>query len=39
MKLGKFLELTPDIQFIKNPALNPDEDLITILGLRARLVW
>ena len=39
MKLGKYLELTPDIQFIKNPALNPDEDLITILGLRARLVW
>jgi porin len=39
MKLAGFLEITPDIQFIKNPALNPDEDQITIYGLRARVVW
>ena len=39
MKLAKFLEITPDIQLIKNPALNPNEDGITIYGLRARLVW
>jgi len=39
MKLAGFLEITPDIQFIKNPALNPDEDQITIYGLRVRVVW
>jgi len=39
MKLANFLEITPDIQVIKNPALNPGEDQITIYGLRARLVW
>ncbi len=39
MKLAGFLEISPDIQFIKNPALNPDEDQITIYGLRARVVW
>jgi porin len=39
MKLTKFLEITPDIQFISNPALNPNEDRITIYGLRARLIW
>lgn len=32
-------ELTPDIQWIKNPALNPEESSITILGLRARAVF
>ena len=39
MKLGNFLEITPDIQYIKNPALNPEEDSITIYGVRARVVW
>ncbi len=39
MKLGKFLEVTPDIQYIKNPALNPDEDSLTVYGIRARAVW
>jgi porin len=39
MKLTKFLEITPDIQLIKNPALNPNEDRITIYGLRVRLIW
>lgn len=39
MKLAGFLEITPDIQIIKNPALNPDENQITIYGLRARMVW
>ncbi len=31
------LALTPDIQFIKDPALNPNEDSIWVIGLRARL--
>ena len=39
MKLAGFLEITPDIQYIKNPALNPDRDHITVYGLRARVVW
>lgn len=29
--------VTPDIQFIGNPALNPSEDSIWVVGLRARL--
>jgi len=29
--------LTPDIQYIKDPALNPTEDSIWVIGLRARL--
>jgi porin len=29
--------LTPDIQLIAEPALNPNEDVIVVLGLRARL--
>ena len=29
--------LTPDIQYLVDPALNPDEDALWILGLRARL--
>ena len=31
------LAITPDIQFIVDPALNPEEDRIWVLGLRARL--
>lgn len=33
------LELTPSIQLLVDPALNPDEDLITVVGLRARVVF
>jgi porin len=29
--------LTPDIQYLKDPALNPEEDSIWVFGLRARL--
>lgn len=39
MKLMPFWELTPDIQIVKNPATNPNEDQVTILGLRTRLLW
>ena len=31
------LTVTPDLQLIKNPALNPAVDTIWVLGLRARL--
>ena len=39
MKLTPFWEITPDIQIVKNPANNPTEDQIMILGLRTRLIW
>jgi len=31
------LTITPDVQLVVNPALNPDEDQIWLFGLRARL--
>lgn len=34
----KEFELTPDIQYLKNPALNPDQSSIWVFGLRARLI-
>ena len=33
------LAITPDFQLIKNPATNPEEDLIWVAGLRARLAF
>jgi len=39
MKLTPFWEITPDIQIVQNPANNPTEDQIMILGLRTRLIW
>ncbi len=33
------LQVTPDIQYIINPAVNPDADHSLILGLRARVVF
>jgi porin len=35
--LSKHLAITPDLQYIKNPALNPNDDSIWIAGIRARL--
>lgn len=29
--------ITPDIQYLKDPALNPEEDSVWVLGVRARL--
>jgi porin len=36
-QLTEQLALTPDIQYIKDPPLNPTEDSLWIVGLRARL--
>jgi len=36
VQLFRELAITPDIQYIRNPALNPDEDSLWILGLRLR---
>ena len=38
-QLLKSLTITPDVQFLFDPSSNPDEDLITIWGLRARLAF
>jgi len=35
--LAEQFVLTPDIQYIKNPALNPSRDSLWVVGLRARL--
>jgi porin len=36
-QLAEQFALTPDIQFIQNPATNPNEDSLWVFGLRARL--
>lgn len=36
-QLAPQLAITPDLQWLRNPALNPNEDQIWIIGLRARL--
>ena len=37
LQLSKNFALTPDMQVIADPALNPNEDVIYLFGLRARL--
>ena len=37
VQLLKVLTITPDVQLVYQPALNPDQDLIAIFGLRGRL--
>lgn len=37
LQLVQNLAITPDVQLIFNPALNPDEDTLWVFGLRARL--
>jgi len=39
IQLFKELAITPDVQYIKNPALDPTEDSLWVFGLRARLVF
>lgn len=34
--VSREIALTPDLQYLKNPALNPDQDSIWVFGLRAR---
>ncbi|WP_171105529.1 MULTISPECIES: carbohydrate porin [unclassified Ruegeria] len=33
------LQITPSVQFISNPLLNPTQDSITLFGLRTRIVF
>jgi porin len=37
LQLAQNLAITPDVQLLINPALNPDENVIGVFGLRARL--
>jgi porin len=37
LQLAQNLAITPDVQLIFNPVLNPDEDMLWVFGLRARL--
>ncbi|MCP4874364.1 MAG: carbohydrate porin [Gammaproteobacteria bacterium] len=37
LQLAQNLAITPSLQILEDPALNPDEDRITVLGLRLRL--
>ena len=39
MQVVDRLAVTPDIQLIKNPALNRDDDFVWVAGLRARLAF
>ncbi len=39
IQLFKELAITPDLQYIKNPALNPAEDSLWVFGIRARLAF
>jgi len=39
IQLWKEFAVTPDIQYIKNPALNPDDHKLWVFGLRARLAF
>jgi porin len=39
IQLWKEFALTPDIQYIRNPALNPEDDELWVFGLRARLAF
>ena len=36
-QLTQQIAVTPSIEYLKNPALNPEEDSIWVFGLRARL--
>jgi porin len=37
INLGENIAVTPSLQFIKNPALNPDRDSVAAAGIRLRL--
>jgi len=39
IQLWKDFAVTPDVQYIKNPALNPDDDELWAFGLRARFAF
>jgi porin len=38
-QLTQGIELTPSVQIVRNPALNPDEDTIVLFGMRLRAAF
>jgi porin len=39
IQVTKEIAITPDVQMLFNPALNPNEDMITVFGLRTRMAF
>jgi porin len=39
IQLYSILQVTPDIQFIINPSINPEQDLIVACGIRFRVAF
>jgi porin len=39
LQLVRNFQLTPDVQYVRNPARNPDADQSWVVGLRARVVF
>jgi porin len=39
IQLWKEFAITPDVQYIKNPAMNSEDDTLWVFGLRARLAF
>ena len=39
LQVLRILQITPDIQYIRNPARNPDADHSWVFGVRARLIF
>ena len=39
IQVTKEIAITPDVQMLFNPALNPDENMIAVFGLRARMIF
>ncbi len=39
IQLWKEIAITPDVQYIRNPALNPSASSMWVWGLRARLAF
>lgn len=38
-QLTQYLAITPDVQLIADPALNPDEDVLALFGIRLRAAF
>jgi porin len=39
LQLGTHMSITPDIQVVKDPALGPGQDVVWVVGLRARVFF
>ncbi len=39
MKFYGFWEISPTLQYVQDPANNPDDDSVFSLGIRTRLFW